>query len=296
MTTLVTAPSPARPRSRARACEWTVARPPWRSMRPTIESRTPRRSAGTASAVEARAAIAHEDLDALALDLGEERDRLRARELRRVHQRLARGGDQRGRAVVERPVAHGDDLDRHVVVALDLGRGGLQRARERRRARPGACRSATPAARAPGGGRARRPRAGRRRASAPARASAGRESCRCAATSARSCERIRAARSAASPRTSRSHHGARMIAAATRITSDGQDHVARRGEHVVEPEEDQRAAEHQRDAHADPVDRRRAAAAPACARWRAPPAPPATGARSAPRPPPRSRPARRSCR
>src|SRR5262249_47582359 len=29
--------------------EWTVAVPPWRSMRPTIESRTPRRSAGTAS-------------------------------------------------------------------------------------------------------------------------------------------------------------------------------------------------------------------------------------------------------
>src|SRR4051812_25198096 len=29
--------------------EWTVAVPPWRSMRPTIESRTPRRSAGTSS-------------------------------------------------------------------------------------------------------------------------------------------------------------------------------------------------------------------------------------------------------
>ena len=28
---------------------WTLARPPWRSMRATIESRTPRRSAGTAS-------------------------------------------------------------------------------------------------------------------------------------------------------------------------------------------------------------------------------------------------------
>src|SRR5439155_4887792 len=29
--------------------ERTVARPPWRSMRPTIDSRTPRRSAGTAA-------------------------------------------------------------------------------------------------------------------------------------------------------------------------------------------------------------------------------------------------------
>ena len=84
--------------------------------------------------VESGPAVAHEDLGAAVLDLGVERDRLGAGELRRVHQRLAGGGDQRARALVERPVAHGHDLDRHVVVGLDLGRRGLQRARERRRA------------------------------------------------------------------------------------------------------------------------------------------------------------------
>ena len=113
---------------------WIVARPPWRSMRAIIESRTPRRSAGAASGSKPGPAVAHEDLGAAVLDLGVERDRLRAGELGRVHERLAGGGDQRARALVERAVADGHDLDRHVVVGLDLGRGGLQRARERRRA------------------------------------------------------------------------------------------------------------------------------------------------------------------
>src|SRR5262249_7400345 len=31
--------------------EWTAARPPWRSIRPTIDSRTPPRSSGTSSSV-----------------------------------------------------------------------------------------------------------------------------------------------------------------------------------------------------------------------------------------------------
>ena len=33
----------------APGAEWIAARPPWRAMRPTIDSRTPRRSAGTAA-------------------------------------------------------------------------------------------------------------------------------------------------------------------------------------------------------------------------------------------------------
>ena len=82
--------------------------------------------------VETRTAIAHEDLGAAVLDLGVERDRLRPGELGRVHERLAGGGDQRGRTIVERAVADGHDLDRDVVVGLDLGRGGLERAGERR--------------------------------------------------------------------------------------------------------------------------------------------------------------------
>ena len=42
-------PSPARPRCRGPGASRIAARPPCRSMRPTMESRTPRRSAGTAS-------------------------------------------------------------------------------------------------------------------------------------------------------------------------------------------------------------------------------------------------------
>ena len=81
------------------------------------------------------------------------------------------------------------------------------------------------------------------------------ESCRCAATSARSCERIRAARSAVSPRTSRSHHGARMIVDRDQHDRDRQDDVARGRERVVERQEQQRAADDQRGADARPVDR-----------------------------------------
>ena len=100
-------------------------------MRPTIDSRTPRRSVGHGVGVEARAAVAHEHLDALLADLGVDGHRLRSGELGGVDERLARGGDERLGARVERAVADRHDVDGDAVVLLDLGRGELERRRER---------------------------------------------------------------------------------------------------------------------------------------------------------------------
>ena len=70
--------------------------------------------------VEARAAVADEDLQRAVGRLGVDVDGRAAAELRGVDHRLARGGDERLAAPVERPVADDDDLDRHAVGALDL--------------------------------------------------------------------------------------------------------------------------------------------------------------------------------
>ena len=166
----------ARPRCRRRGAAWIAARPPWRSMRPTIDSRTPRRSAGHRGGIEARAAVADEDLQR-----APRRPRRRpptgraAGELRGVEHRLAGGGDERLAVAVERRVADRDDVDRARRAPPRSPRGRLQRGGQPALAvrRRGRARRATRAARAPGGARARRPRAGRRRASARARASAG---------------------------------------------------------------------------------------------------------------------------
>ena len=108
-----------------------AARPPCRSMRPTIDSRTPRRSAGTASGSKPGPRSRTKTCKALAVGLGVERDRSGVPgELGGVHERLARGGDQRARAVVERRVADGDDVDADAVGVLDLLGGGGQRRRE----------------------------------------------------------------------------------------------------------------------------------------------------------------------
>ena len=249
-------------------------------MRAIIESLTPRRSAGTASGLEARPAVAHEHLGAPVLDLGVERDRLRAGELRRVHERLAGGGDQRARRA-RRAARRRRSRPRSA-------RGGRTRPRPRRPpARPpaspcprAACRSATPAARAPGGARARRPRAGRRRASARARASA--------APSRAGARRPRRAPGSGSARRARrsararagSTTGARMIVTAISATATGSI-TSRAGADVVERQEQQRAADHERGAHAGAVDRLAAAAVRGA---RAARARSGTGARSARRP------------
>ena len=117
-----------------------VALPPWRSMRPMIDSRTPRRSAGIAVGVEARRR-------------GRARRPGRASAPSRRRRRSAPASPANfaalvsasrvaatsgAAALVERAVADGDDVDRHAVRVLDLGR---DRARARRRGcrpRPGA--------------------------------------------------------------------------------------------------------------------------------------------------------------
>ena len=74
------------------------------------------------------------------------------------------------------------------------------------------------------------------------------ESCRCAASSARSWERIRSARSAARLRPSRHRNGARISAERDDDDHRGQRGVAQAAEDVVRGEEEQRGADHQQDA------------------------------------------------
>ena len=102
--------------------------PPNRSIRPTIDSRTPRRSAGTELRVEAGAAISYEDLGPLRIELGVDRDLARVgRELGRVDERLAGGGDECLAALVHLAITDGNDLDRHAMGVLNLGGGELER-------------------------------------------------------------------------------------------------------------------------------------------------------------------------
>ena len=108
----------------------TRARPPWRSMRPTIDSRTPRRSPGTALGSKPGPAVAHEHLRAAGAALGVDVHGRAAAELRRVRHRLAGGGDDRLVSAVEVAVAHHHHLDRHPVALLDVRGGGLERGGE----------------------------------------------------------------------------------------------------------------------------------------------------------------------
>ena len=191
------------------------------------------------------------------LDLGVDADGGLGRELHGVEHRLARGGEQGLRLLVERPVADGDDVDGHAVRVLELRHRGLERRGERRAAVERA---------APLLSHERSSRSCRRASVATSRGSSARfcisasvwstESCRCAAISARSWERIRSSRSSSSPRTSRSHHGARM--SAERDDDDGhrEDDVLGGDERVVEPEEDEAGADHERRAERDQAQRR----------------------------------------
>ena len=246
----VIAPAPARPRCPSPGAVCTTARPPWRSIRPTIDSRTPRRSAGTAVGVEARPAVAHEHLDPLGRDLGVERHRRRrAANLAAFTSASRAAATSASRARVERRVADRDDLDRHAVRLLDLGRGRLERE------------LATVAL--AGRAAAVQPRAQLALLAARERGHLARvvdarfcisasvcstESCRCAATSARSCERIRSARSARQaahePQPPRREDQRQR----DHDHDDREQHVARRLQRVVEPQEDEPAADHQRGA------------------------------------------------
>ena len=232
---------------------WISARPPWRSIRPEHRLAQPAPVGRHGGEVEARPAVAHEHLDAVALHLGVDADRGVGRELDGVEHRLARGGDQRARALVERAVADRHDLDRDAVRVLDLGDRRLERGGERV--------VAGRSAREPAFSHARSSRSWRRASAATSRGSPARfcisasvcstESCRCAASSARSCVRIRSARSSVSPRPSRSHHGARITVIADDHDEHGERDVAVGHERAVEPEEDERGADHQRGAERD---------------------------------------------
>ena len=204
---------------------WTAALPPWRAMRPTIDSAMPRRSGGTSSGVEARGrGRARRPRPRRPSPRRRPRPEWAGRDvagvLGGVDHRLACRGDERLRALVEVAVAHGDDLDRDAVRALDLAR---RRPRARRAAAasrpPPRGRRARRAARAPASGRARRPRAGPPRASARARASAGPSRAGARRPPRAPASGCAAERSAVSDRTSRRSHGPRITASARATTS-----------------------------------------------------------------------------
>ncbi len=168
-----------------------AARPPWRSMRPTIDSRTPRRSAGTAPGSKPGPRSRTNTSMRVVADLGVEptpaRRRRTSRRSRAPRARRPRAPRRARRAARRRP----------------RRRRPARRGRPRPRRRPPRARPARSSAR-------RRPAAVEPRAQLallaagerrrPSRGSSARccisasvcstESCRCAATSARSCERI----------------------------------------------------------------------------------------------------------
>ena len=82
--------------------------------------------------VEAAAAVAHEDLDRVRLDLHVDVDLVDAGVLGGVHHRLPRRRDERGGVRVELGVADDDRRHPDPVVVLDLAGGGGERGGERR--------------------------------------------------------------------------------------------------------------------------------------------------------------------
>ena len=128
------------------------------------------------------------------LDLEVHRHGRRAGVPRRVHDRLARREQQRLEPV-DRAVAHPHDLDGHTVLGLDRRRELFERGAERGRARVASATAPPPSS------HARSSRSCMRASRTTSRGSSARrctsasvcstESCRCAATSARSSARMR---------------------------------------------------------------------------------------------------------
>ena len=108
-----------------------VAVPPARAIRPSIDSASPRRSAGTAARSKPAPRSRTKTLTRVVVGLGVDRDLVGARELRRVRHRLARGEHDGAHVVVERAVAAARELDAHAVQLLDLGGRVRERADER---------------------------------------------------------------------------------------------------------------------------------------------------------------------
>ena len=191
----------SRPRCPRPASIRTSPGPPARAMRPTIESVMPPRSSAHRVGVEAAAAVAHEDRRRAAGSTSRYTDTLAAPECRAALTIASRAASSSGSQPVDRAVAHPHDLDRHAVLGLD----------RRRRARSSAAPSDAVASRRrasspPASSHARSSRSCMRASRTTSRGSSARrctsasvcstESCRCAATSARSSERMRSRRSA----------------------------------------------------------------------------------------------------
>ena len=158
--------------------------------------------------------------------LGEDRDRRAAAELGRVDHRLAHGGDQRLAARVSRSASPTATTSTGTPWARSTSSAASSSAAARRGRRP----AARPES------QARSSRSWRRASVATSAGSSARrwtsasvcrtESCRWAAISARSCGADARARSAASERTSRTIHGAK-ITASTTATATAASSVAR---------------------------------------------------------------------
>ena len=102
-------------------------------MRPTIDSRTPRRSAGTASGSKPGPRSRTNTSTRSLADLGVDGDRRRGPANLAALTIASRAAATSASArVVERAVADRHDVDRDAVRLLDLGRGELERGRERR--------------------------------------------------------------------------------------------------------------------------------------------------------------------
>jgi hypothetical protein len=80
--------------------------------------------------IEAGAPVSDEDRNLVLADVDEGGDLVRARVLRGVRHRLARGENEGLHPIVHRHVARSDQLDRDAEELLDLGRGGVDRCRE----------------------------------------------------------------------------------------------------------------------------------------------------------------------
>src|SRR6185436_14445398 len=193
----------------------TRARPPWRSMRPTIDSRTPLRSAGTASGSKPGPrsrtnTCVRESLLSAYTSTGEPPPNLAAFVI------ASRAAATTASCAASRSRSPTTTTSTGTPCCSSTSAAAASSAPARVPDFPGAGRSDS---------HARSSRSWRRARAATSAGSPARrciiasvwstESCRCAATSARSCERIRAARSSVSERTSRTIHGAKITPSTT---------------------------------------------------------------------------------
>ena len=198
--------------------------------------------------IEAAATVADEHAHLLGLDLDVHRHRRRTGVVRRVRHRLAGRGHQCTQPLVERAgAAHVNDVDRHAEALLDVRRPRPRsHRRDRGRRGPAPERTAMTAARAPDAA----PSATTARGSSARRWIIVRlwstESCRCAAISARSSDRIRSLRSSTSAFHNRHSHGPKIEREPAEQDGHGNESLADGIERVVAEEKRAHARDHER--------------------------------------------------